>query len=77
MGAVVVLAGLFFVCSCKQCEKVAIIRHMNTEVANKLFELQMWAEILKKCNKRYYRDMKGNSFLRNNSGRRILNVKGK
>jgi hypothetical protein len=48
VGAVVVFAGLFFVCSCKQCEKVAIIRHMNTEVANKLFELQMWAEILKK-----------------------------
>ena len=38
----------FFVCSCKQCEKVAIIGHMNTEVANRLFELQIWAEILKK-----------------------------
>lgn len=34
-------------CSCKQCEKVAIIGHMNTEVANRLFELQIWAEILK------------------------------
>lgn len=48
MGADKVLAGLFFMCSCKQYEKVAIMEGTKGKVANKLFELQIWAKILKK-----------------------------
>lgn len=46
-GCCCALAGLFL-CSCKQCEKVAIVEETKGKVANKLFELQIQEKILKK-----------------------------